>query len=84
MGIIFGASSLNAIIASFICYPIDTFKRHIQVTGSLGYKSEYNGGLLTNFRQFLGEGATGMYRGFVPNLYKTILFPLVLFTFRAE
>ena len=84
MSIIFGATSLNLIFASFICYPLDTFKRHLQVTGSIGYKSDYTGRMIDNFNLFSREGFNGMYRGFGVNLLRILPFPFILYTIRAD
>jgi hypothetical protein len=59
--ILFGATTLNAIFTSAIVYPLDTFKRHIQVNGSLGFKSDYYS-LTHGFKMFYNEGALNMYR----------------------
>jgi hypothetical protein len=82
MAILFGATGLNSILASLIVYPLDTFKRNLQVTGSLGYKSEFSGGnLITLFQEFSQLGINHMYRGFGINLIKTIPYPFILYTF---
>lgn len=81
MTILFGATGFCSIIASMIVYPLDTLKRNLQVTGSLGYKSEFSGGNhLAVLKDFTQLGVTHMYRGFGINLIKTISYPFVLYT----
>ena len=38
---IFSSTSLNAILVSIVIYPLDTFKRHIQVNNGFGYLQSY-------------------------------------------
>jgi hypothetical protein len=59
--ILFGATTLNAILASIFVYPLDTLKRHIQVNSSLGFKSEYNS-LTQGINKFYAGGFLNMYR----------------------
>jgi len=59
--ILFGATTLTSIFTSTFIYPLDTFKRHIQVNSSLGFKSEYYS-LTKGFKQFYGQGMLHMYR----------------------
>ncbi len=72
MCIIFGATSLNAILASSIVYPFDTLKRHLQVNESLGYNSEYSKeGLVQTVKKFVNqEGLKGVYAGCGVNILK--------------
>jgi hypothetical protein len=59
--ILFGATTLTSIFTSTFIYPLDTFKRHIQVNSSLGFKSEYYS-LTEGFKKFYGQGMLHMYR----------------------
>jgi hypothetical protein len=78
MSIIFGATTLNAVLASVLIYPLDTFKRQLQVTGSLGFNSEYSrGSLINNLLKFNQLGYTAMYRGFSLHFLRTLHFPLI-------
>jgi hypothetical protein len=58
---IFGATSLNSIFISLIIYPLDTFKKHLQVNGSIGFKYEYNS-FTHAISNFFGGGFIEMYR----------------------
>lgn len=41
MFLLFGAITVNNIIASSLIYPIDTYKRYLQVNGGLGFTQDY-------------------------------------------
>jgi hypothetical protein len=76
---VFGATTINSILASFIIYPLDTFKRHLQVNNGFGFNSEYN-----SFRNasnsFLKSSLLDKYRGFSFHLIKTIPYSFLHYT----
>ncbi len=59
--ILFGATTFNGVFTSLFVYPLDTFKRHLQVNSSLGFKSEYHS-LNDGIKKFSSEGLLNMYR----------------------
>lgn len=63
MFLVFGASITNSIVTSTILYPLDTFKRHIQVNNSLGFNNEYES-FREGLRKFFSSGVLSMYRGY--------------------
>jgi hypothetical protein len=80
VGIVFGASTINSVITSLILYPLDTFKRHLQVNNSLGFNQEYS-----SFNQavskYINGGVVEMYRGFsIHLLSKAIPFTFLHYT----
>jgi hypothetical protein len=76
---IFGATTFNAILASFIIYPLDTFKRHLQVNNGFGYNSEYNS-FSNAIREFTRSSILDKYRGFSFHLLKTIPYSFIHYT----
>lgn len=83
IGILFGATSLNAILTSVIVYPLDTLKRHLQVNSSLGFKSEYYS-LSDGLTKLYGQGVLNMYRGFSMHLLKITPFAFIQYTFYSS
>jgi hypothetical protein len=80
MFIIFGATTINTIFASLIIYPLDTFKRHIQVNESIGFNSEYsNSGILNAFKKFMKQRK--FYNGLSLHLLKTLPFSMIQYSF---
>jgi hypothetical protein len=61
ISIIFGATTVNAVFISFILYPLDTFKRHLQVNSAIGFNSEYNS-MSDAINKFWRNGVKDMYR----------------------
>ncbi|XP_057435234.1 probable envelope ADP,ATP carrier protein, chloroplastic [Lotus japonicus] len=58
---------LSASLATMTCYPLDTVRRQMQLKGT-PYKT-----LLDAFSGIVArDGVTGLYRGFVPNVLKTL------------
>jgi hypothetical protein len=77
--ILFGGTTISSLVASTIIYPLDTFKRHIQVNESLGFNSEYSSGnMLHSFKKFLKGG--NIYRGFTVNFLKIIPYSWLHYT----
>jgi hypothetical protein len=58
---IFGATSMNAVFASLIIYPLDTFKRHLQVNNGFGFIKEYNN-IAQGFMAYLKTPIAEKYR----------------------
>ena len=56
-----------ALIATSICYPLDTIRRQIQLNSTAGMKMS-----LVIKRCFQEEGVRGFYRGFLPNALKNL------------
>lgn len=76
---IFSATTANAILSSLIIYPLDTFKRHLQVNNGFGYNSEYNS-FVNAIRLFLKSPLTDKYKGFSFHVIKTIPFSFIHYT----
>jgi hypothetical protein len=76
---VFGATTANAILASFIIYPLDTFKRHLQVNNGFGFNSEYSS-FQNAAKKFLKLSIIDKYRGFSFLLIKTIPYSFMHYT----
>jgi hypothetical protein len=76
---VFGATTINAILASLVIYPLDTFKRHLQVNNGFGFNSEYN-----SFRNaatsFIKSSIFDKYKGFSFHVIKTIPYSFLHYT----
>jgi hypothetical protein len=76
---IFGATTVNAILAALIIYPLDTFKRHLQVNNGFGYNSEYNS-FQNAVKSFMKLSVFDKYRGFSFHVLKTIPYSFMHYT----
>lgn len=74
--IIFGATSLNAFLISSLLYPLDTYKRNLQVNGSMGFLHE-NSSLVKFFQT---KNFSLMYAGFSMHALKSIPFSIIHYT----
>lgn len=74
----FGASSLIALIASTVAYPLDTVKRQMQVNGAKGFKNEfrYSSDAL---QKVINKGRREAYAGFSMHMVRTIPFSFIQF-----
>mmetsp|Transcript_3340 Transcript_3340/g.4842 ORF Transcript_3340/g.4842 Transcript_3340/m.4842 type:complete len:437 (+) Transcript_3340:182-1492(+) len=59
--------SIAAICSQSIAYPIDTVRRHMQVSGGLGQKKLYSGSLDCIIKIWNKTGVRGFYRGLLAN-----------------
>jgi hypothetical protein len=73
----FGASTFSLLIASALCYPLDTVKRRMQVNGSLGFKNLYKNDLHCLQTIVKKEGMKQLYAGWSINMAKCIPLTLV-------
>src|SRR5690606_17120677 len=60
---IFGTPIANAIITSVLLYPLDTFKRQLQVNGGAGFDINFLS-FSQSLKKFQSWGFIEMYRGF--------------------
>lgn len=64
----FGRGATAALVATSVCYPLDTARRRVQLAGAAG-----GGGLITLLRRVAStEGPGALYRGFWPNAAKNL------------
>jgi solute carrier family 25 (mitochondrial phosphate transporter), member 23/24/25/41 len=64
----FGRGATAALIATSVCYPLDTARRRVQLAGAAGGE-----GLLALVRRVADTGGAGaLYRGFWPNAAKNL------------
>jgi hypothetical protein len=76
---IFGATCVNSVLISLFIYPLDTFKRHLQVNNGFGFNKEYSS-VLHGVKTFIASPLIDKYRGFSFHLIKTIPFSFVHYT----
>jgi len=67
----FFIGSLSAVIGQTVAYPLDTVRRHLQVSGALGQKSRYTGTWNCVQKIYSSSGWRGFYRGVVANGIRT-------------
>lgn len=75
----FGASTLSVLLASALCYPLDTIKRRMQLNGSIGHKNLYRDSMHCFEKIRSEEGLRGLYSGYTLNLCRTIPMGLIYF-----
>lgn len=75
----YGASSLAVLFAQTVCYPLDTLRRRLQVSGSCQYATAWSA---TEVAELIWntEGARGFYRGCFVNCLKSAPCIAVQFT----
>jgi len=59
--------SISAVISQTVAYPMDTVRRHMQVSGAIGQESRYSGTWNCITTIFKTTGVKGFYRGVVAN-----------------
>jgi len=59
--------SFAAIVSQSIVYPLDTVRRHMQVSGGLGQKKIYDGTMDCIMKLYSKYGIKGFYRGVIAN-----------------
>jgi hypothetical protein len=78
---IFGITTLNSLLVSLVLYPVDTFKRHLQVNSSFGYNSFYhNSGIIAKTKKFISQGPAILYSGVTIHIFKTLPFSFLHYT----
>lgn len=61
----FGASTASLMIASSICYPLDTLKRRVQINGCAGHKKIKFTSEVDLMQQIIKkDGIRGFYKGY--------------------
>ncbi|KAI8556709.1 hypothetical protein RHMOL_Rhmol05G0275000 [Rhododendron molle] len=65
--------SLSGIASSTATFPLDLFRRRMQLEGAAGQARVYKTGLFGTFKHiFRTEGLRGLYRGILPEYYKVV------------
>lgn len=59
--------SVSAIVSQTVAYPLDTIRRHMQVSGGIGQKARYKGTLDCINKIYKTAGLGGFYRGVLAN-----------------
>jgi hypothetical protein len=75
----FGASSIAIVTAQTVCYPLDTLRRRLQVSGSLQYLGAKTASEV-GWQVWESEGVRGFYRGCLVNCLKSAPCLAVQFT----
>jgi len=67
----FTMGSFAAVVGQTVSYPLDTVRRHLQVSGALGQKSRYSGTRNCVEKIYKSAGWRGFYRGVIANGIRT-------------
>jgi len=59
--------SVSAVVSQTVAYPMDTVRRHMQVSGAIGQKSRYRGTWHCITKIYQSAGIGGFYRGVFAN-----------------
>eukprot|EP00468_Gymnochlora_sp_CCMP2014_P000753 CAMPEP_0167741182 /NCGR_PEP_ID=MMETSP0110_2-20121227/715_1 /TAXON_ID=629695 /ORGANISM="Gymnochlora sp., Strain CCMP2014" /LENGTH=255 /DNA_ID=CAMNT_0007625207 /DNA_START=41 /DNA_END=808 /DNA_ORIENTATION=- len=67
-----GAGWISGLLASLLCYPLDTVKRQLMLDGALGMRSRYGGSIFACLRGLYAQsGLYGFYGGCLVNALKS-------------
>ena len=59
--------SVAAVVSQTVAYPMDTVRRHMQVSGAIGQESRYHGTMHCIATIYKTSGISGFYRGVFAN-----------------
>ena len=72
--VLLGCGAIAGVVGQTVAYPLDLVRRRMQVMGWAGGNTSYSykGGILRTMQQIMREeGIRGLYRGMIPNYYKS-------------
>jgi hypothetical protein len=64
---LFLLGSISAVVSQTVAYPLDTVRRHMQVSGAIGQKNRYTGTWHCITKIYSSSGWKGFYRGVLAN-----------------